>query len=87
MSTIEIRDEMHKLIDQIDERFLKALYLMVSTYQAKEPIIGYDIDGTPRTASELTAILDKEVEAARRGEYITIEEFQEQSAQWGKPTK
>ena len=87
MSTIEIRDEMHKLIDQIDERFLKALYLMVSSYQAKEPIIGYDIDGTPRTASELTAILDKEVEAAQRGEYITIEEFQKQSAQWGKPTK
>lgn len=87
MSTIEIRDEMHKLIDQIDDRFLKALYLIVCSYQAKEPIIGYDIDGTPRTASELTAILDKEVEAAQRGEYITIEEFQKRSAQWGKPTK
>ncbi len=87
MSTIEIRAELHKLIDQVDERFLKAVYLMISAYQEKDPIMGYDIDGTPRTASELTDILDKEVEAAQRGEYITIEEFQKQSAQWGKPTK
>lgn len=87
MSTIEIRAELHKLIDQVDERFLKAVYLMVSSYQGKDAIIAYDIDGTPRTASELAAILDKEVEAARRGDYITIEEFQKRSAEWGKSTK
>jgi hypothetical protein len=86
MSTIEIRAELHKLIDQVDERFLKAVYLMVSSYEMKEPL-GYDIDGTPRSASELTAMLDKEVEAAQRGEHITIEEFQKKSSQWGKPTR
>ncbi len=87
MSTTEMRSELHQLIDQVDERFLKAVYLMVRAYQEKDPVISYDIDGTPRTASELTAILDEEVEAARRGEYIAIEEFQKQSAQWGQSTR
>ena len=87
MSTVEIRNELHKLIDEVDERFLKAVYLMVSSYQGKDPVIGYDIDATPRTASELTAILDREAEAATRGQYISIEQFQKRSSQWGKSTK
>ncbi|MCB0705324.1 MAG: hypothetical protein KDC34_08445 [Saprospiraceae bacterium] len=87
MSALKIRSELHELIDQVDERFLRAVYLMVSTYQGKDPIIGYDLDGRPRTASELTDILENEVALARRGEYITIEAFQKESAQWGKPTK
>jgi len=87
MSTTEIRAELHQLIDEIDDRFLKAVYLMVRSYQEKDPIIGYDIDGTPRSASELTAMLDDEVAAASRGEYKTIEEFRKESARWGKPTK
>ena len=87
MGTLEIRAELHKLIDQLDEGFLKAVYLLVHSYQAKNKPLGYDLDGTPRTAAELTAILDGEVEAARRGEYLTIEEFQKQSSQWSNPNK
>lgn len=87
MSATEMRSELHQLIDQIDERFLKAVYLTIRAYQEKDPIVSYDIDGTPRTASELTAILDEEVEAARRGDFMTIEEFRKQSAQWGQSTR
>ncbi|MBK7409774.1 MAG: hypothetical protein IPJ40_18045 [Saprospirales bacterium] len=76
---------MHKLIDQIDERFLKALYLMVCPYQAKEPIIGYDMVYTPDSFRTNRHI--RQGSEAAGVEYITIEEFQKQSAQWGKPTK
>ena len=87
MSAVKIRAELHELIDQMDERFLQAVYLMVSTYQGKDPVIGYDLDGVPRTASELTKILDEEVALARQGDYIPIEEFQKQSAKWSQSTK
>ena len=59
---------------------------MLGTYkkrQKEDPIVSYDVDGTPRTASELTAILDAEVEMVKKGEYVTIEEFQKQSSKWG----
>jgi len=71
---------------------------MVGTYRAKQeakveeveddPIVSYDVvTGTPRTASELTTILDREVEAARRGEYITLEDLRKKSDRWLASTK
>lgn len=86
MSTVEIRNELHRLIDQIDERFLKAIHSMVSVYQAEEPI-GYDVDGAPIYGSELAEKLDKEVEEAKKGNYITIEELEKRSEKWITPTK
>ena len=89
MSTVDLRADLHQLIDQLDDRFLRAVHSMVSVYQESEedPILSYDLDGTPRKASELTAILDAEVEAARKGDYITIEDFKKESATWGQHTK
>lgn len=87
MNAVKIRAELHELIDQMDERFLQAVYLLVSTYQGKDPVIGYDLDGVPRTASELTKILDEEVALARQGYYMPVKEFQKQSARWGQSTK
>ncbi|MEN0004095.1 MAG: hypothetical protein AAF798_08130 [Bacteroidota bacterium] len=89
MSTVELRADLHELIDQLDEPFLKAVHAMVSVYHenADDPILGYDIDGTPRTASELSAILDKRIERIKEGNYVTFEEYKKQSAEWGKDTK
>lgn len=86
MSTIEIRTELHKLIDQIDERFLMAVYSMVSVYQGENPI-GYKTDGTPIFGSALGKELDKEVENAKQGQYISVEELEERSKQWMARTK
>lgn len=90
MSTTDIRNESHQLLDQIDNRFLAAVHALLRTYKQQaeaekeeDPIVSYDVvTGTPRTASELTAILDKEVEAAHRGEYITLEDLRKESDQW-----
>ena len=95
MSTTDMRSEVANWLNDLDDNFLAAVHAMVGTYVAKQevetqaeeaeddPIVSYDVvTGTPRTASELTAILDKEVEAARRGEYITLEDLRKQSDQW-----
>ena len=90
MSVAEMRAEVHQMIDEVDSVFLEAIHAMLGTYkkrQKEDPIVSYDVDGTPRTASELTAILDAEVEMVKKGEYITIEEFQKQSSKWDQNTK
>ncbi len=79
MSTAEIRQELHRLIDQIDDRMLKAVFAMVRTYEAEEdPIIGYDTDGKAVRASEAREQLLAEVAAAKRGEYTTLEDFKKE---------
>lgn len=73
---------MHRIVDQLGDRFLEVVYSMLGKYaeQQQNPIVSYDVDGTPRTASELLSMLDAQVEEVRKGNYVTIEEFEKQSA-------
>lgn len=89
MSTVGIKADLIERINNMDERFLKAMHFIALAYETRDEntIVSYDVDGTPRTANELTNTLDAEVEAAKRGEYITIEDFKRQSALWGQTTK
>lgn len=90
MTTIDMRSESHQILDQVDDRFLEVVHAMLQAYarQAVEPVVSYDaVSGTPRTASEFTALLDGEVASVRRGEYMTIEDFKKESAKWGQRIK
>ena len=81
MSALDMRKEVHQMVDKLDEHFLKVVHSMMSTHQEEQPI-GYEMDGTPIYGSELGELLDKEVEAARQGNYITIEELAKRSEKW-----
>lgn len=90
MTTIDMRSESHQILDQVDDRFLEVVHAMLQAYarQAVDPVVSYDaVSGTPRTASEFTALLDGEVASVRRGEYMTIEDFKKESAKWGQRIK
>ncbi len=98
MNATDMRSEVATWLNDLDDNFLAAVHAMVGTYVAKQkeeteedpidPIVGYDVGtGTPRTASELTEILDNAVAAVRGGEFITFEEFQKESAQWGQRSR
>ena len=89
MSSTEIKEVLIKRIEQADEKLLRMLFAMVEIYRSEEedPIIGYTIDGKPKRASEMEEQLQKEVEAARKGKYITLEELREKSDEWLKRTK
>jgi len=45
MSAVEIKNQIHKYLDQVDESFLKAIHSMLDTYvKGKEDkVIGYDV--------------------------------------------
>lgn len=90
MSAIELRAQVHQQIEELDDAFLKVIYAMLATYkeqQQADPIIGFDVDGKPKRASTMQKELKKEVEAARAGNYTTIEDLKKQSEKWLKSTK
>lgn len=62
---------------------------MLSTYvqEQKDPIIGYETDGTPVTASAFLEQADEAMVAVERGEYITFEQLEKKSEEWLELTK
>lgn len=92
MSTIELRTQLHHLIDQLDDRFLKAVHSMVSVYQNEDsasdddPVLGYETDGTPVTVSVFIEQAQKALSEAKEGKSLSIEEFTIISEQWLAPT-
>lgn len=88
MSTTEMKEVVLKQLEEADEKLLRMVHAMIEAYQTEDdPVISYDVHGNPRRASELQAILNKEVEGARKGNFITVDELDEKSKEWGKPTK
>jgi hypothetical protein len=78
MSQIELRDELHQLIDQVDEGFLKAIHHLLLAYQQREQpdaIIGYDTAGKPLYAKEALTTYARRLEAMRQGQEVDLEAF------------
>ncbi len=84
MSAAEIRAELHRLIDQLDERFLKAVFMMVSVYQKpeKDPLEDLMVPGLPGTEEEIETSIEKAEEQIASEEYYTIDEVREKATQW-----
>lgn len=85
MSAAEIKTQIGQYLQKVeDEHFLKVVHSMLATYVegAKDPIIGYELDGTPILASEAKAELIADVEAAKNGAYITLEDLKKEAKEW-----
>ena len=90
MSTVEMRAEVHEMIDDVDGVLLEAIHAMLDTYtkrQAEDPIVGYEIDGTAITLSTLERQADEAMAQVARGEYITLAELEKESEEWLTRTK
>lgn len=84
-NTAELRADLHRYIDQIDDKFIAIAHSMFSAYveqQEDDPIIGYSVDGEPMYASVAKREFRARLEAVDRGEYITLEELIKESATW-----
>ena len=73
MTQVQIRSEVHQMVDRLDETLLAAIHSMLQTYEQKKEDI---------QASLLKEELLKEVEEAEKGRFITIEELEKKSEQW-----
>ncbi len=78
MSTVEIRSEIELFLDQVDESFLKVVHSMLNTYleQQKDPVIGYEVDGTPVHASEARKQFAEDLQ--KRDEFMSLEDFEKE---------
>ena len=85
MSTVEMRAEVHQMIDEIDSPLLEAIHAMLGTYkkrQEEDTIIGYETDGTAVTASVFLEQAEIAIAEAKAGKGITVEELEKRSEQW-----
>lgn len=86
MSTAEKRATLRQKMDELDDKFIEAIYAIVAAYEEKEeedPIIGYDVtDGSPVRASVAKEQFAADLEAVKRGEYITVEDLEKESETW-----
>jgi hypothetical protein len=82
MNQVQVRFEVHQMIDRLDEHLLAAVHSMLATYEQKQEedtIIGYDIKGTPLLASQLRAELLREIELVEQGNFMSIEALEKES--------
>ena len=90
MTQVQIRSEVHQMVDRLDETLLAAIHSMLQTYEQKkedDPIVGYDLNGLPLRASLLKEELLQELEGVEKGHFITIEDLEKKSEQWLSATK
>lgn len=80
MSTAEIREEVHHLVDHLDDKFLNAVHALLEAYvQEGEP---YGTEDEPISASAMKEHLHQEVEKALQGQYISVDQWHEKSEKW-----
>ncbi|MEM6395695.1 MAG: hypothetical protein AAF741_05055 [Bacteroidota bacterium] len=86
MSAIEMRDDIYKWAEQVDESFLSAVHAIMGAYVEKQEqedqIVGYRISsGEALSVNEADEEFEAIVDEVRRGEYLTVEEMIEQRSQ------
>jgi len=81
MGATELRQSLHRIIDQADERFLRMVNSMANEYAKEDKIVAYRA-GKALTKEELYHELKVAEEEIERGDYLTIEDFAKESAKW-----
>lgn len=88
MSTTELKADVLRYLDKIDDNLLQAIHAMLSTYIKKQDeIVGYHPDGQPMTLIELKESIQMSEEQYKKGQYVSAEELDKKSKEWLNRTK
>ena len=82
MGTAQMRSQLHQYIDNIDDRFLNAMFAMVQQYVENDEIVGSTASGTPITKQELIDSVKIASEATKRGEKTALNDVIKMAEQW-----
>ena len=82
MGAVELRKELHNLIDHADERFLRMVHSLASEYTKDESEVVAFRAGKSITKNQLYLELKEAEKEIENGDYLTIEEFEKESSQW-----
>jgi len=76
MSSVEMKAQIQEYLEQVDDSFVQAIHAMLGTYIAKQnDIVGYDVNGQPKYASEMKQTYREGLEAVAKGEGKSLEEM------------
>ena len=79
MSTIELKADLHNLINKInDSTILKAIKMLLEK-QVHNEVIGYEANGKPISQKAFIKRIEKAEAEVKKGKYTTIEELQKES--------
>lgn len=76
-----MRDEIHRMVDSLDESKLKLVYSQLK--DDDEKIVGYRADGTPMSLRDLKDRVQRSEEQYEKGQYKTVRQLREESKNWG----
>lgn len=82
-NTLEKRDFIHSHLHLMDEKSVNEMYQkMYTELKENNPVIGYRASGEPIEKMQLIADLIEAEKQIERGEYMTLEELDEDSKSW-----
>ena len=85
MTTTQIRSKLHKSIDQVDERFLSAMYVVTQQYLKKTSSAlqeSYTFYGKPMSIEKLKKRIQEAEARIDAGQYTTQEELEKEMKKW-----
>ena len=82
MSTIELKADLHHLIDKInDNAVLKAIHLLLKK-QTSDESAGYEPNGKPITKKAFIKRIEKAEADIKKGNFTSIEDLEKESENW-----
>ena len=79
MDTIKIRKELHQYIDKGDDRFLRIIHAIATTYESDED---YTTPGSPMDVDNYRTRIKKAQARVKAGYYTTQEDLEKEMEQW-----
>jgi hypothetical protein len=84
MSVTEIRKEVHKYVDEIDEKALQGIFAFMKSYTQKneETTVGYTASGEALTREKVIQRARAASKRVKSGQFTTHEDVMKQSESW-----
>lgn len=79
MDTSKIRKELHQYIDKGDDRFLRIIHAIATTYESDED---YILPGSPMDVENYRTRIRKAQARVKAGNYTTQEDLEKEMEQW-----
>lgn len=82
MGTIQLKEELHQYIDQMDDKLANQIHGMIKASLEENDAIGFAADGNPMNKEAYIRDINEARTQIREGKYISQEELEKQSENW-----
>lgn len=80
MNKVQIKEEIHKYINQADDRFIHLVYGMIK--EDKNEIVAHTVKGKPLTQSEYVVMIEESEDDIKAGRVISHKKLKKEIKGW-----